>query len=389
MSTSKVSSVKVFERDTPLFVESDTGRLAKYPRKRWMRWGLRVGIALVFVAIAIAYNAASGSNWSGTANAELAGRVDRLSWGSGDISVLTRLYPPITSLVALVIPGGAFGLSLTGALVAGLMVQLTVQSMQRKGFDLRIRVVFALTLATTPIFAFITTTNLEATLGLMFFGLGMLDLVRFVTFANTQAGFRAGILFACSAFSDSTGVFSALVAAIGGALLIQSRAGSRVANLVVVAFPTITLFGSLALLGIAFGAGPLAMIRGDLGWDQDRAAAFVASLGTPLGWLYLAPMVLMIITAYGLRFSGTGLIAVLLTAGTVLAYIVGLTPPGTAGITYMLMLLLAVAIVPVTTTTLHAVLTIVTSVLLWLIGWMTALQWPVLQQWMHTLIGAG
>lgn len=388
MSTSKVSSVKVFERDTPRFVESDTGRLAKYPRNPWLRWGLRVVVALVFVAIAVAYNAASGSNWSGTANADLASRVARLSWTSQDISILTQLYPPITSLLAVVIPGGAFGLAVTGALVSGLMVQLTVQSMQRKGFDPRIRVIFALTLATTPIFAFITTTNLEATLGLMFFGLGMLDLVRFVTFANTQAGFRAGILFACSAFSDSTGVFSALVAAVGGALLIRSRAGSRFANLVVVAFPTITLFGSLAMLGVAFGAGPLAMIRGGLGWNQERAAAFVASLGTPLGWLYLAPMIVIIITAYGLRFAGTGLIAILLTAGTVLAYIVGLTPPGTAGITYMLMLLLAVAIVPATTMRVHAVLTSVTSVLLWLIGWITALQLPVIQQWMHTLMGA-
>ena len=85
--------------------------------------------------------------------------------------------------------------------------------MKRKQFQPGVRIVFTLTLALSPAFAYIVTTNFEAALGLMFFGLGMIDLVRFVTYANTQAGFRAGILFACSAFSDSTGFFAAIVRA--------------------------------------------------------------------------------------------------------------------------------------------------------------------------------
>lgn len=387
MSTSRVSSSRVFERDTPLYVESESGRVEKYPAAPWARWGLRLLIAAGYAALATWYAVASGQDWTGTANAALAERVSGISFAGDDVDAIAQLYPPITSLIAMIVPGGAFGLALAGALVAGLMLQLVVQSMQRKGFHPVVRWVFILTLASTPMFTYMVTTNLEAALGLMFFGLGMIDLVRFVTWANTQAGFRAGILFACSAFSDSTGTFSALVGATAGALIIQSRAGARLANAVVVAFPTVTLLLSLALLGTAFGAGPLAMIRGDLHWHPERFESFVALLGTPAGWVFLAPMVVLVATSFALRYPGTALIAVLLTATTVLAYVLGLTPPGNAGTTYTLMLLLAIAIVPTATTAAQRVFTCAVSALLWGIGWLTAAQWSSMLQWMQTMGG--
>lgn len=387
--TSRVSATTVFERDTPLFRESSTGRLDKYPRNAWLRWGLRLGIALLYAGLVVWFQTASGGNWEGTANGALAERIASLKSEelTSDVGVVGALYPPITSLIAMLIPGGAFGLALAGAATAGLMLQLIVQSMKRKHFHPGVRVVFVLTLATTPIFTYIATTNFESIVGLMFFGLGMLDLVRFVTWANTQAGFRAGILFACAAFSDSTATFSALVAAVAGALIIQSRTGARQANAFVVAFPTIALFASLALLGTAFGAGPLSMIRGDLHWHQERFDAFAATLTTPGGVLYLAPMILMVITSFALRFPGTALIAVLLTASTLLAYGLGLTPPGNAGTTYTLMLLLAISIVPTAATMAHRLLTSAVALLLWVIGWLTAFQWQTISDWMAVFGG--
>lgn len=385
---SRVSASDVFERDTPLFVESESGRLPKYPNARWARWTLRLLIAAFYSGLAIWWNIASGGDWSGTANAALADRVDAIDWSTPGVGVIGQLYPPITSLVAAVIPGNAFGLAIAGAVGAALTVQLVLQSLQRKLFPVGVRTIFIVTLATTPLYTYVVLTNFEATIGLMFFGLAMVDLVRFVTWANTQAGFRAGLLFACAAFSDSTTVFSALVAAVGGGLLIQSRAGARVANAVVVAFPTVTLFVSLAVLGLAFGAGPLAMVRGDLEWSPERAEGFAQSLLTPLGWLYLAPLVLMIIACFGLGYPGTALIAVLLQASTVLAYILGLTPPGVAGVAYVLLLLLAIAIVPTPTHGTQSLLTGGVSVLLWIIGWFTAFQWPVVTTWMNTFGGS-
>jgi len=388
--TSRVSADTVFERDTPLFRESSTGRLDKYPRSPWARWGLRLLIAAGYAAIATWFHIASGGGAEGTANAALAARVDDLARSAvdADVTIIGVLYPPLTSLAASIIPGGAFGLAIAGSLIAGLTLQLILQSMKRKSFHPLVRAVFIFTLATTPIFTYIATTNFESVVGLMFFGLGMLDLVRFVTWANTQAGFRAGILFACAAFSDSTTTFSALIAAVAGALIIQSRSGARVANAVVVAFPTAALFVALSLLGIAFGAGPFAMIRGGLAWDQVRVDALFASFASFSGVLYFAPMVLMVLTSFALRFPGTALIAVLLTASTLLAYGLGLTPPGNAGTTYTLMLLLAIAIVPTATTVAHRVVTCAVALLLWGIGWLTAFQWSTIRDWMLTFGGA-
>lgn len=379
-----MTAAELFSRDAPRYVESATGRIGKYPRTRWRRWALRALLAVPFVLISIWFDIASGHDWSGTANAALAARVDGIAVGRPGIDVVAALYPPITSLIAIVIPGGALGLAIAGSLVAALTLQLVLQSSERKGFARPVRIVFLLALALTPAFSYIATTNFEATLGLMFFGLGMLDLVRFVTFANTQAGFRAGILFACSAFSDTTGLFAAIVAAFAGTLIIQSRAGARLANAVVVVFPTLALMGALALLGVAFGAGALAMIHGSLQWDADRAAAYLSLISTGI---YLAPTAIVLLAAILLGYPGVGFVGVLLTAMTGLALILGLAPPGTAGNVIVMMMLVAVAIVPTVTTVRQAVIVIATAILLCAAGWGSAFQQAPIVDWLRILTG--
>lgn len=383
-----MSTDNVFVRDAPLYVESDTGRIAPYPRNPWIRWAVRLLGALPFAGLALWFEAASGDDWSGTANGELAHRFGEQSWSGTEVTTLAELYPTITSLLSLVIPGGALGLSLAGAFAGGMMLQLVLQAMQRKGLRLALRSVFIATLAVTPMFAYVVTTSFEAAIGLTFFGLGMIDLVRFVTYANTQAGFRAGMLFACAAFSDSTLILVALVAGLAASFIVRSREGARLANVLVVVFPTIALLGSVMALGVAFGVGPLVMIRGDLRWDAVRADAVVGLLLSPSGLLYLAPTAVIVVTALVLRHPGVGLVAILMTAVILMSYILGLTPPGVAGINYLLMLLLAVAIVPVPVNLRDALLVSTTSVALGLIGWLQAFDTATVKTWMAVLGGA-
>lgn len=384
-----MTATQAFERDAPAYVESATGRIAKYPRTRWRRWMLRLVASIPYIAFAVWFDLASHHTWVGTANAELAARVDGIQWSGSGITVLASLYPPISSIVAIVVPGGALGLGIVGALIAGVILQMVIQALQRKHFPPALRVIFVLSLALTPTFTYLVTTNLQAALGLLFFGLGMIDVVRFVTYANTQAGFRAGLLFACSAFSDSTFLPAAVVAAVAGALIIQSRPGSRAANAVVLVFPTLAVMGALALLGVAFGSGPFAMVHGDFTWDPARAAAYVASLGGFRGIVYLSSTLIVVLASVLLRYARVALVAVLLTAMIGFAYIVGLTPPGYAGNNYVMMLLLSVAIVPTPKSRSQVVLTAAVSLVLWAIGWINAFQQPAIAHWMHVLTGGG
>ncbi len=378
----------VFQRDTPRFVESETGRPPKFPLSSWRRWGLRALIALFLVVLVVRYDVASGHDWSGTANGAMAARVSHLQL-VGDVDIVGQLYPPVTTLAALLIPGGALGLGVAGALVAGVMVQLVIQALARKRFGMTLRVMFAVTLVTTPLFSYLVTTNFAAAVALTFFGIGMVDLVRFVTYANTQAGFRAGLLFALASMSDSTTLLSALVAAVAAMLIVQSRGRARLANAVVIAFPTASLVVALVALGIAFGAGPFALFGDGVGWNGARAAGFVATFADPLGWLYVAPMVVIVAACIALRYPATAIVAVLLTATVVFAYIVGLTPTGLAGMAYTMLMLLAVAIVPEPTSTVQQVLVGGVAVLLWLIGWLSAFNWQVVGTWMRVLGGTG
>lgn len=387
--SSPLGAAGVFERDTPRYVESATGRLPKYPARRLHRWALRLSIALFYAALALWWNHASGGDWTGTDNVALAQRVLAIDWG-GSLSLIVQLYPPITTLLAVFVPGGALGLAIAGSLSAGITLQVILQWVHRRRFPLSLRLIFVVTIGTSPLYTYVVLTHFEAAVALMFFAMAMVDLVRFVTRANTQAGFRAGLLAACASFSDPTTTFAALVAAIGAGMLTQSRTGARTANALVVAFPTIAISLSVVVLGAALGGGPRAMVGGDVGWGDERALAVLRSLGTPLGLLSLAPLMLIILVCLWLGFPRTVLVAVLLPVTSALAFVFGLIPPGDAGVTYLsLLLLLTVAVVPPPTGRTQSIVMGGAAVLLWIIGWLTALQWAVVRIWMHTFGGVG
>ncbi|GAA3647675.1 hypothetical protein [Microbacterium marinilacus] len=379
----------LFVRDVPSVVESETGWVEKYPRKRWQRWLVRVGAALPFAAIAVWYHLASGGDWSGTPNGELAARVGSLDWSGQSLEAIGALYPFLTSLTAALIPGGALGLGLAGSLVAGVLLQLVIKAIKRRAFRVDNAVALFTALAATPLFAYVATTNYEATMGLALFCHGMIDLRRFVSSANTQAGFRAGVLFACSALSDSTGLLAAPAAAAAGVFLFPSRLKSRGANVMVVLFPTVAMLGSLALLGTVFGAGPFALFGSDPGWDPALVSAFVASMQTPSGWAFLAPAAVLLVSGLVLGFRWASLTSVIITALILLAYFLAVTPVGTAGNAYAMQLIVAIAITPAFPRGWRRHVVTATGVLLFAIGWISAFSRTTLISWVEVLTAGG
>ena len=381
-----MTQTTLFDRDTPLYIESASGVLPKFPARRWERWLLRFGFFLIFAAVAVWFEIASDGQQTGTANAELAARIAGIRLGAG-IEPIEALHPLVTGILASVIPGGAFGLSIAGCVVGAFLVQLIVQSLERKAVPRPLAVALVVTLSLTPMFFYIVTTNFQAVLSLTFFGFAMIALVRFTTFANTQAGFRAGLLLALAAFSDPTAAFAVLVVAAAGMVLEQSRQRARLANALVIAYPTVAFYAAFAALGVAFRVGPFAMLGGAPAWSQSNADKLLSALATPAGALYYSPTVVIALAAGVLGYLWLGLVGVLLTVSTTLAYLLGYAPPGTSGNSFVMSLLFAIALIRRPRTRRHAWILGGTALLLLCIGWVSAFGRPTILTWMSTLTG--
>ncbi len=76
-----------------------------------------------------------------------------------------------------------------------------------------------------------------------------------------------------------------------------------------------------------------------------------------------------------------------MTAMILLAFTVGLTPPGVAGINYLLMLLVAVSVVPKPEGTASVVVVCATSIVLGIVGWLQAADNDAVGRWVGILRG--
>ncbi|MBO1901993.1 hypothetical protein J4H92_08535 [Leucobacter weissii] len=367
-----------------------SGRLPKYPARRWARWALRLGFALPFLALALLLDANDDGYFSGeTANAELLAEVRGVGAGEVGIDVLGALYPPISSLIALLVPGGALGLGIVGSLVAGFFCQRVFEWFTRRRVPRLDGSILLLLIAGTPLTAFLVTTNLEMTLGAVLFGLGMIDLIRFIVYANTQAGFRVGLYFATAALSAPAFIFSILLAGCVAPLLYHSRLGSRIANALVLVFPTVAAFGSASLLGLVFRSDPLLPLR-NTGFDpaDDRLQATLDVLGSSWGWLHFVPTVLSMLLALAAQRPLIALAPPLITASFLLMSATGVSPVGSSGTSFLILATVVAAICAQRLRDWHRVAALTLVVLQALVGWaLSFLLYPSVGQWWRALTG--
>ncbi|WP_234983302.1 hypothetical protein [Demequina sp. NBRC 110053] len=364
------------------------GPLPKYPASRLARWALRLAFAVPFLVISAALAADPEEYFStATPNAALVDQVSALSAAPADVDILVRLYPPVTSVTALLVPGGAVGLAIVGSLIAGFFLQRVLEWLRRQDYGWPERVVLLLMLGATPLFAANVTTNLEITLALALFGLGLVDVVRFIVFANTQAGFRAGILFALAALSAPAFLFSIVIAGCVVPFLVHSRRGARLANAFVIVFPTVAAFGAVSVLGLVFRSDLLFVFGGQgLQFDLERALLVRDVLTGPWGWLYFAPAVAGVAFALAVRRPLLALMPPLVTASILLSVVLGATPSGSAGVTFLLLLTIGIALLPRRPRGGYLALVIGLAVSQAVVAWVTAfVLYPASQDWMDAL----
>ena len=366
-------------------------RTDPFPRRSASRWILRLALSAPLIALAVVLDLVPHA--ATAPNATLLADLAEIDWTRGDAEWLALLYPHVSILVAASNPLGRLGLSLVGAIAAGFLLQKVAEIISQRSIPRSTGIILVIALAANPLFAYFALENLPGFLAMTFFGLALADLVRFVNWGNTESGFRAGILLMVAAFCDPSGILYALVAMLAAPFLRHGRAwtpGLRAANMLVIAFPTLGAFATIAFLNLLFFGTP---------WpDQDLAEVFAgipqALTGlltlytTPTGWLMAAPVVSAWLVAVIVRRPAailvSGIVFVLLNA----AFLLGAFHPGAAGVTFTLLTLLAITLIPSARTPLTNVLVDLVAVLQIAIAWAAALDRTIVLEWMEAVADA-
>jgi len=281
------------------------------------------------------------------------------------------------------------GLAIVGALIAGIFLQKVLEIMVQRRVPVSTTVILLMALSVNPLFAYTATQNIAAFLGLAFFGLGIADVLRFVVWGNTQAGFRAGMLLMLATLSDLSGLLYVLTAAMAAPFLRLGRGhspGARRANVTVVVFPTLAAVGSLLFLNWVFTGNTLGTVgTRTLAGSLERWESLPELYSTLNGWLLIAPVLSAWLVALIVRRPGSIIVATLVFVAINIAYVGGLLPTGSAGNTFIVMTLLAISLVPTARSPLTVILIDAVAVLQIVIAWLAAFNRTSVLEWMNSL----
>ncbi|WP_150129214.1 hypothetical protein [Microcella alkaliphila] len=382
-----LSRAAVLDRRERARRDEQLRRSLPFPRSAWRRWALRfVFMVPGFIVVALGVPGMLGES---SPNAELLARATAFEWDRADSLWLSLLYPHISTGIAVVLaPWGAAGLAIAGVVAAGFLLQGVIEILAQRAVSVSFGTALMVALAATPLFFFLVNENLAAFLAITFFGLALADVQRFVTWGNTGSGFRAGLLLAAAALSDSSGVVLLVVALVAAPFLRSGRwttRGLRAANTLVLAFPALGTLATVILLNIAF----FRVVWPDTGGQRwasipERAEQLsIVYTEAPVTALLLAsPVLVALLIAIMTRRPTVALVAVAAFALIQAGFVVGLVSVGAVGTTYLVVTLLAITLLPTGRSVIqNAVLTVVVLGQL-VVGWVIALDRELVVDWM-------
>jgi hypothetical protein len=364
-------------------------RLDAFPRDPVFRWIVRLGFAVPFLLVswAASYSAANASLV--TPNQQLLQHIAQIDWNRADVSWIGDIFPPLSTLLAAAIPGGQTGLAIAGALIAGVFLQKILEIMVQRAFPIGTTTILMIALAANPLFAYTVTENFAAFLGLAFFGLGIADIVRFVAWGNTQSGFRAGLFLMLAVLSDLSGILYVLTAAAAAPFLRLGRRhqqGARGANVLVIVYPTVAAVGAITALNLIFLGNPLGGVgERVIAGAGDRLSHLGALFTQPSGWFLVASVLSAWLIALIVRRPGSILVSTLVFIAILGAFVIGLIPAGSAGNTFILMTLMAIALIPRRKELATVILMDAVAVLQIAIAWGSSYNRDIVLQWMDAL----
>ncbi len=361
-------------------------RLDAFPRDPLLRWSLRLALAVPYLVVAWISAATDAPAALSTPNQQLLDHVATIPWDRADPEWIGEIFPPLSTLFATLLPGGRAGLAIAGALIAGIFLQKLIEIMVQRQFFPTTIVILTLAVAANPLFAYTALENFPAFLGLAFFGIAASDIMRFVAWRDTRSGFRAGMLLMLATLSDLSGLLYVLTAAAAAPFLRLARAdqkGARAANVLVIIYPTVSALAAIFFINFVFTGSVLNSLGRDLLVGTPERLASLGPLFTTLnGWLLVAPVLSAWLIALIVRRPGSIIVSTLVFIAILGAFVLGLLPSGSAGNTFILMTVMAIALVPTPNSRVTTILVDVVALLQIAIAWAAAFNRPVVVDWM-------
>ena len=359
-----------------------------YPVSPAARWILRAALALPFLVIALV-TILHPSLLSSSVNADLALRVSEIDWTRGDARWLQQLSPPAGVLLAKLIPGGTAGLSIVGAIGAGWFLQHLIQVMKDKQWRMRNVVLMTIAVGANPVFAYLVVGNLLGFLSLATFGLGTVEMYRFVARRNTDSGFRAGVWFLTCSLIDASGLLLVIVALVAAPFLSVARAGergARLANILVVFYPSFAAAGSLVLMQLVYLEDPFALYAGAIQYDPANWSIFAGLFTTPGGWSTLLAGLLGATAGLLSSRPQAALMAPLALVVLVLGRVFGLVPIAGVGYVFLATSMIALALTPRLTTPLRRISLTFIALSFAILGWVTGMTRVPVTDWISAFL---
>jgi hypothetical protein len=287
-------------RTSPRRYAADT-----WPVRPAARWGLRVALALPFVAVALVSRAAG---WVPAANETLAERGALVRWGDSGLAWIAEVFPPLSAALASVLGGSTLAMSVLAAGVLGFTLQRLAAVLVREGLGGWATAAVLGTLVLTPPLYYLASNDLVSLLGLALLVLALDGIAAFVEQRSTEAGFRAGIALGVAAMLDPGAWLYALTLAAVAPFFARraGRSGWRAneATVAVLLFPAVAAIGFWLYASWWFSADPLGGMEAATpagGLPGGAGASAVEALRQIALALLAAPLVLVACTVRAVR----------------------------------------------------------------------------------------
>jgi hypothetical protein len=332
----------------PASPTAPTRPLRRWPASAAGRWGVRLGLALPLVALALWAHA---RGFAGASHLLFVAQAEVTAEGGPELAGLGSAYPPVPTLLAGLLPGGTLALSLVACLFAGLILHLVCEQMVRRGYPAPVVAGLLPPLFAVPAVAALATQSIAGIASLSLLALGLQGFARFTLDRDTEAGFTTGLALAAAAAFDPIAVFYAL--ALGAAAWFFARDRFRAersaatATVAVIAFPTAFLVLAWLFLQWRFTGAAVhatAISPGFLVFPDGVGPGLAAAAGTVGAALLHVPLFLAVGLLYAVR-APLALVGYLVSvAASVVAVWIGLRfTPVTA---YVLFTLVALTSIP-------------------------------------------